>query len=106
MGQGGEHFIVTKDPKDVDGWGKLVKVAKVDEPPYGDSEELTLLNSINHIKVDDPNIALYMKESEENSTPNTIETKKVLYVYLEGLLTMKLTPIFLDKFGITYEPIE
>ena len=81
----------------------------------GTWEELKVLNSIKvgHLKVDDPNVDLYVKESERssscyyarNSTSNTIETEKVLYVYLEGLLTMKFTLIFLDKFGITYEPM-
>ena len=37
MGQGGEHFTATKDPKDMDRWGQLVKVAKEKVPPYGDS---------------------------------------------------------------------
>ena len=116
MGQGGEHFIVTKQPKNVDRWGQLVKVAKVEEPLYGDLEELKLLNSIKvcHMKVDDPNMVLCVRESGErlscyctrNLAPYTIEKEKVLYIYLEGLLTMKLTPIFLDKFGITYKPME
>ena len=116
MGQGGERFIVTKDPKDVDRWRQLVRVAKVEEPSYGGSKELKLLNSIKvcHMKVDDPNMDFNVKESEEslsfyyarNISLNTIETEKVLYVYLKGLQTMKLTPIFLDKFGIAYEPME
>ena len=64
--------------------------------------------------VDDPNIALYAKAVKESLscynawslTPKTIEIEKVFYVYLEGLLTMKMKPIFLDKFGITYDPME
>ena len=116
VGQGGECFIVTKDPKYVDKWGQLAKTTKIEEALYGDLQELKLINSIkvHHMKVDDPNIALYVKESEEilscyytsNPIPNTIENEKVLYVYLEGMLTMKLTPIFLDKFCIIYEPME
>ena len=92
MGQGGECFIVTKDPKDVDRWEQLVRVAKAKEPLYRDSEELKLLNSIKvcHMKVDDPNVDLYVRESGEspscyyarNLAPNTIEKEKVLYVYL------------------------
>ena len=93
----------------------MVKVAKVEDPPYGDSKMLKLLNSIkvHHIRVDDPNIALYVKEVEEslscyyarNLAPSTIETKKVLYMYLEGLLNTKIISI-LDMFCITYEPME
>ena len=107
---------MTKDPKGMDRWGQLVRVAKAQEPPYGDSKELKLLNSIkvHHMKVDNQNVALYVRESGKrpscyharNPTPNTIEKEKVLYVYLEGLLMMKITPIFLDKFGITYKPME
>ena len=116
MGQRGECFIVTKGPKDLYRWGQLIKIAKKKELAYGDLEELKLLNLIKvyHMKVGDPNIALYVKESEEslscsyarNLAPNTINAKKVLYVYLEEMLTMKLTPIFLENFGITYEPME
>ena len=93
-----------------------IKVAKEEEPPYGGSKELKLLNAIKvcHILVDDPNIALYVQEIEEllncycdkNLAPSTIKMEKVLYVYLKGLSSMKLTPIFIDKFGITYEPME
>ena len=37
---------------------------------------------------------------------NTIEVEKVLYVYLQGMNTMKITPSIVDKFGIIYEPME
>ena len=94
----------------------MVKVTKAKDPLYGDSKELKLLNSVKvcHMKVDDPNMIFYMRESGEslscyyarNPTLHTIEKEKVLYVYLEVLLTMKWTQIFLDKFGITYKPME
>ena len=83
---------MNKEPKSVNKWGKLVKVDMVEEPPYGDGEELKLLNSIkvHHIMIDDANIVLYVKETKEslncyyakNPTPNTMESEKVLYVYL------------------------
>ena len=64
--------------------------------------------------IDDPNIVLYVKETKEsfncyyvrNPNPSTIEIDKVLYMYYKGMFTMELTSIFLDKFGITYEPME
>ena len=37
---------------------------------------------------------------------STIEVEKVLYVYLQGMNTMKITPSIVDKFGIVYEPME
>ena len=98
---------MTKEPRNVDKWGQLVKVTQAQEPPYGDLEELKLLKSLKvcHMMIYDPNIDLYVKEIEEslscfyetNPAPNTIEIEKVLYVYLKGLLTMILTPIFLDN---------
>ena len=38
--------------------------------------------------------------------PSTIEVEKVLYMHLQGMSTMKITPNILDKFGIIYEPME
>ena len=38
--------------------------------------------------------------------PSTIEVKKVLYMYLQGMNIMKITPSIVDKFGIIYEPME
>ena len=83
--------MVNKDLEDVDRWGQLVKVSKVEEPSYGDFEELKILNStkVHHKKVEDPNIDIYVKESEEilscyyvtrNPTTSPIEIEKVLYV--------------------------
>ena len=62
MGQGGERYMVTNDPENMDKWGQPVKVAKKEGPPYEDSEALKLLNvmKVRHIQVDDPNIVLYM----------------------------------------------
>ena len=37
---------------------------------------------------------------------STIEIEKVLYIYLDGMNTTKLTPIIVDKFGITYEAMK
>ena len=116
MGQGGERYIVMNDPENVDKWGQKVKVDKEEEPPYEDFETLKLLNAIKsfHILVDDPNILLYVQETDEyqscyftkklDSSP--IEMEKVLYIYLDGMNTTRLTPITIDKFGITYETME
>ena len=46
MGQGGERYMVTSDWENVDKWGKMVKVAKKEGPPYENLEELKLLNAM------------------------------------------------------------
>ena len=53
MGQGVERYMVTSEPKNVDKWGQLVKVAKEEEPPYEDLKELRLLNvmKVYHIPI-------------------------------------------------------
>ena len=102
--------MVTNDPKNVDKWGQPMKVAKKEGPPYEDSKELKL----HHIQVDDPNIVLYVQEIDNYQScyftkkleSSTIESRKVLYVYLQGMNTMKITPSIVDKFGIIYEPME
>ena len=116
MGQGGERYMVTSDPENVDKWGQPTKVARKEGPPYEDSEDLKLLNAmkVRHIQIDDPNIVLYVRETDnyqscyvtKKGDPSTIETEKVLYVYLQGMNTMKITPSIVDKFGIIYEPME
>ena len=113
MGQNGERYVVTKDPKNVDKWGQIVKETEAEEPPYGDSDDPKLINvlKVRHIPVDDPNIVLYMRDLEEsrgcyfakNPNRSTIQTDKTLYVYLEGMLTMCPQAIFVDKFGVKYE---
>ena len=66
MGQGREQYMVTSAPKNVDKWGQLVKVAKKEEPPYEYLEKLKLINAlkVHHIQVDDPNIVLYVQETD------------------------------------------
>ena len=66
MGQGGERYIVTNDPENVDKWGQPVKVAKKEGSPYEDSETLKLLNAmtVHNIQVDDSNIVLYVQETD------------------------------------------
>ena len=93
-----------------------MKVAKKEEPPYEDSKELKLLNAmqVHHIPLDNPNIILYVRKTDnyqsyyftKETNPSTIEVEKVLYVYLERMNTMKITPNIVDKFGITYETME
>ena len=65
MGQGGERYIVTNDPDNVDKWGQPLKVVKKEGPPYKDSKALKLLNAMKvlYIQVDDPNIVLYVRET-------------------------------------------
>ena len=53
---------------------------------------------------------MYVRENKEcfncyctkNLTANTIAIKVVLYVYLEGMLIIKLTLVFMDNFCIKY----
>ena len=102
--------------ENVDKWGVMVKADKVKEPPFGDSTDMKLLNTIKVqlIKTDDPNIAVYVREFDKvktcyfTKTPNlgTIHEEKLLYIYLEGTNTLKLNPIFLDKYKVLYRPME
>ena len=107
--------MVTK-PENVDKWGVMVKADMVEEPPFVDSANMKLLNTIkvHLIKTDDPNIAVYVRESDKvktcyfTKTPDlgTIHKEKLLYIYLEGTNTLKINLVFLDKFGVLYEPME
>ena len=99
MGQEGVRYIVVKDPECVDKWGQLVMSIKEEEPPYVDSDELKLLSQVKtqQMLVDNPDIALYVRETNnvktgyftKNPNPNTLHEDKVLYVYLQGVQTMK-----------------
>ena len=53
--------MITK-PKNVDKWGVIVKMDKVEEPPFVDSPDMKLVNTIKVqlIKMDDPNIVVYV----------------------------------------------
>ena len=94
----------------------MVKVTKREEPPDEGSEALKLLNvmKVHHIPMDDPNIVVYVRETDNHQSyyftkkleSSTIEPEKVLYVYLQGMNTSKVTPSIVDKFGIVYEPME
>ena len=116
MGQTRERYIVVIEPENVDKWGVMVKADKVKEPPFMDSANMKLLNTIKVqlIKMDDPNIAVYVQESDEVKTCyftktldlGTIHEEKLVYIYLEGTNTLKINPVFLDKFGVLYEQIE
>ena len=89
---------------------------RVEEPPYGDSDDPKLINvlKVRQVSVDDPNIVLYMRDLEESQgcyfakSPDrsTTQMNKTLYVYLEGTLTMCPQAIFVDKFGVKYEVME
>ena len=107
---------MTMELENIDKWGMIVKIDKVKEPSFGDFEAMKLLNTIKVqlIKMDDPNIAVYVREFDEvktcyfTKTPDlgTIHEEKLLYIYLEGTNTLKLNPVFLDKYGVLYEPME
>ena len=94
----------------------MVKADKIKEPPFVDSTNMKLLNTIKVqlIKMDDPDIVVYVQESGEVKTCyftktldlGTIQDEKLLYIYLEGTNTLKLNPIFLDKYKVLYEPME
>ena len=116
MGQSRERYIVVTEPENVDKWGVMVKADKVKEPPFGDSADMKLLNTIKVqlVKTDDPNIAVYVQESDKDKTCyftktldlGTIHEEKLLYIYLEGTNTLKINLVFLDKFGVLYKPME
>lgn len=46
MGQGGDRYVVKIDPDNVNKWRIATYVAKKEEPLFGDSEALKLLNAI------------------------------------------------------------
>ena len=81
-----------------------------------ETHELKLFTSVKFtdILVDDQDIALYMHESIEskqffctkNPPPHTLVKDKVLYAYMRVTQTMDLTPMFIDKFAILYEPMD
>ena len=116
MGHLGEHYIVITKLKNIDKWGVIVKVDKVEEPPFVDSAYMKLLNTIKVqlTKMDDPTIAVYVQDFDEVRTCyftktldlSTIQEEKVLYIYLEGTKTLKLNLVFLDKYRVLYEPME
>ena len=62
MGQSREHYIVAMGPENVDKWGVIVKVDKVKEPPFVDSANMKLHNTIKVqlIKIDDLMITMYV----------------------------------------------
>ena len=73
MGQYGECYIVVNKPnkpKNVEKWEEIVKMEKVEKPPFGDSENTKLLSSIKVqlIRMDDPNIVLYVQEFDKVKT--------------------------------------
>ena len=116
MEQLGEHYIVVNIPKNMDKWGRIVKIEKVEEPFFRYSKNMKLLNfiKVQLIKMDDPNLFMYVQESNKFQNCyftrmldlSTIQEEKTLYVYLEGTNIMRLNPIFLDKNGVLYEPME
>ena len=55
------------EPENIDKWGVMVKVDKVEEPQFVDSADMKLLNTIKVqlIKMDDPTIAVYVQEFDE-----------------------------------------
>ena len=89
---------------------------KVEESPFVDSKAMKLLNAIKLqlIKMDDPTLVVYVQEFDEVKTCyftkildlSTIQEEKTLYIYLEGTNTLKLGPIFSDKYGVLYKPME
>ena len=116
MGQSREHYIVITDPENIDKWRVIMKANKVKEPPFVDSADMKLLNTIKVqlIKMDDPNIDVYMRESDEVKTCYftktldfiTIHEEKLLHIYMEGTNTLKLNPVFLDKYKVLYKLME
>ena len=98
MGQSRECYIVITKPENVHKWGVIVKADEVKEPPFVDSLNMNLLNTIKVqlIKMDDPTIAVYVQESDEVKTCyftktldlSTIHEEKILYIYLGRMKTL------------------
>ena len=96
MRQSREHYIVIIELENVDKWGVIVKMDKVEEPQIGDFEAIKLLNTIKVqlIKMDDPTIAMYVQEFDDVKTCyftqmlnlSTKQEEKTLYIYLEALI--------------------
>ena len=116
MGQEVVHYQVVIEPDRVDKWGQVVTTQKPKEPPYEETPKLKLLNAFKviHIPVDDPNIVLYKRETEEtkqyyfamNPPPHFVVKDKFLYVYLWISSTMIVTPMFFDNYVVLYKPME
>ena len=116
MGQEGVRYQDILEPDKVDKWGQVVTTQKPEEPPYEETPELKLLNALKviHIPKDDPNMALYKRETDKtkqcyfarNPPPHSVVKDKVLYVYLRISPTMIVTPMFFDKHAILYEPMD
>ena len=59
-------------------------------------------------------IVVYVKEFDKVKTCKftktldlgTIQEEKMLYIYLEETNTLMLNPVFLDKYGVLYKPME
>ncbi|MCO5595827.1 hypothetical protein L7F22_049878 [Adiantum nelumboides] len=69
MGQEGDHYVVTNEPENADKWGQQVLAEKLEEPPFGDSPEMRVLNAlkVTHIPVDDLSLAVYKRETVESN---------------------------------------
>ncbi|MCO5560573.1 hypothetical protein L7F22_014188 [Adiantum nelumboides] len=91
-------------------------VNKPETPPFEDTEMQKLLNTlrVHLIHIDDPNITLYVYKTTEtqncyftkNPDPSTIHNEKMSYVFVDGLLSMAVAPLYVDKYGIRYELME
>ena len=62
MGQLGEHYIVVNKLENKDKLEVIVKMERVEEPPFGDLKNMKLLNSIKVqlIKMDALNMVVYV----------------------------------------------
>ncbi|MCO5553329.1 hypothetical protein L7F22_006850 [Adiantum nelumboides] len=116
MGQAGDCYVVLTEPDLVDKWGQLIKVNKPKIPPFEDTKMQKLLNTlkVHIIHSDNPSITLYVYKTAKtqncyftkNYDPSTIHNEKMMYVFLEGLLSMTTAPLYVDKYGIKYELME
>ena len=87
---------------------------KAKVPPFEDTDERKMLSTlkVSLIRTDNPNITMYMRRAKDvpdcyiarNPDPSTIHDEKMLYVYLEGFQAFNMTPLFVDKYGVQYEP--
>ncbi|MCO5567204.1 hypothetical protein L7F22_020892 [Adiantum nelumboides] len=116
MGQEGDHYVVTSEPGNVDKWGQQVPAEKPEEPPFRESPDMRLFDTlkVTHIPVDDLSLAVYKRETVDanhvyfakDPLPQTIAKEKLLYVYLNSTQAPTITAMFFDKFAVRYKPLD
>ena len=76
------------EPKNIDKWGVIVKMDKVEESSFVDYAKMKLLNTIKaqSIKTYDPTIVVFMQESDEVKTCYFTKTLDLDTIHEEKIL--------------------